>query len=221
MKYRSESILLLACAALVSACGGPDGDNSEAPSPEAAEQDAAGPASNDMPDTAPAETGEASADHEEEDDDHAHEAAEGGRLESHEHGHAMLAVTLQDSMLSVSFEAPLSSLGAPEDPQNAEDEARIEAVLEDFRNDETIISLQGDAGCEIVSTSTGTRLVSGHGEMQLDYDFDCENAGGLEGVRFGGFDQYPALLSIEAVFVSDTQQMATELSAASPELKIQ
>ena len=212
MKYRSESILLLACAALVSACGGPDGDNSEAPSPGAAEQDAAGPASNDMPDTAP---------HEEADDDHAHEAAEGGRLESHEHGHAMLAVTLQDSMLSVSFEAPLSSLGAPEDPQNAEDEAKIEAVLEDFRNDETIISLQGDAGCEIVSTSTGTRLVSGHGEMQLDYDFDCENAGGLEGVRFGGFDQYPALLSIEAVFVSDTQQMATELSAASPELKIQ
>ena len=70
----------------------------------------------------------------------------------------MLAVTLQDSMLSVSFEAPLSSLGAPEDPQNAEDEARIEAMLEDFRNDETIISLQGDAGCEIVSTSTGTAI---------------------------------------------------------------
>ena len=223
MKYLRESFIPLACAALVTACSGPETGPDAPASDEAEEQgEVSVPSEETSAGSVIEEHSDEDHDHEEdhEDEDHAHTDADGARLESHVHGEGMLAVTVQGNMLDVLFDAPLTSLGAPENPQSEEDEAQIEAVTEAVRNDEDLITLEGDAGCEVVSISSGTRIVSGHGELQLAYYFDCENIDALEGVRFGGFEQYPALEHIDAVFVSDTQQSAAELSAGAPILEI-
>ncbi|QYJ02128.1 DUF2796 domain-containing protein [Thalassovita mediterranea] len=142
------------------------------------------------------------------------------RLGSHTHGHAMLAVTRQGSSISVSLEAPLSAFGVTENPQTEEDRAAIEAIRNDLTNDANLVELRGNVSCDISSKGMATRVANGHGELQMETSYSCQNADALQAIRFGGFGTYPALSEVEAVYVSDTEQAAGNLTRTNPELRI-
>lgn len=231
MKYCSASFIVLASAALLTACGGEAGsDVPEAQDPDGAEVSL----EEDTTEVVMAD-GEATEivaetedhDHEEHDhgeeahDDHDHASDEpAARLGSHQHGNAMLAVTVQSSTISISFDAPLASFGAPESPQTDEDQAEIEAVQETLRDETNIVSLVGDVGCDLVSRSMSTRLANGHGELQTSAEYSCADVGALEAIRVVAFSAYPTLTEVEAVYVSDVTQNSAELTRANPELRI-
>jgi hypothetical protein len=239
MKYCSASFIVLASAALLTACGGEAGsDVPEAQDPDGAEVSL----EEDTTEVVMAD-GEATEnvavtedyDHEEHDhgeethddhgeethDDHDHASDEpAARLGSHQHGNAMLAVTVQNSTISISFDAPLASFGAPESPQTDEDQAEIEAVQETLRDETNIVSLVGDVGCDLVSRSMSTRLANGHGELQTSAEYNCADVGALEAIRVVAFSAYPTLTEVEAVYVSDVTQSSAELTRANPELRI-
>ena len=233
MKYCSASFIVLASAALLTACGGENGSEALGPQETAeteisVEEEATEVAMVDgEPDEMVAET-----------EDNAHEeraSAEGDhkdhdrdpsadkptvRLGSHQHGYAMLAVTVQNSTISISFDAPLASFGAPESPQSDEDQAKIEAVKETLRDETNIVNLVGDVGCDLVSRSMSTRLANGHGELQAPAEYDCADVGALEAIRVVAFNAYPTLSEVEAVYVSDVTQNSAELTRSNPELRI-
>lgn len=231
MKYCSASFIVLASAALLTACGGEAGsDVPEAQDPDGAEVSL----EEDTTEVVMAD-GEATEivaetedhDHEEHDhgeeahDDHDHASDEpAARLGSHQHGNAMLAVTVQNSTISISFDAPLASFGAPESPQTDEDQAEIEAVQETLRDETNIVNLVGDVGCDLVSRSMSTRLANGHGELQTSAEYNCADVGALEAIRVVAFNAYPTLTEVEAVYVSDVTQNSAELTRANPELRI-
>lgn len=219
MKYRSEMTAALASMALLAACGGPETDEVEAPEPATTEEPAAQEEA--MPEIISEPMPEVSEEPASSAQTPTPDAPPpSARLDSHVHGHGTLVVTAQNGMIGVSLEAPLSAFGLTEDPQTEEDRAAIEAVRNDLTNNANLISFSGGVSCDISSKSMATRLASGHGELQMDYSFVCQNAEALSAVRFGGFGMYPALSEIDAVYVSDTKQTTAELTPASPELRI-
>lgn len=219
MKYRSELFLALASAALLAACGGADTEEVEVSEPPADETLL--PQEEEMPDVVTEPMPEVSEEPASSAQTPTPDAPPpSARLDSHVHGHGTLVVTAQNGMIGVSLEAPLSAFGLTEDPQTEEDRAAIEAVRNDLTNNANLITFSGGVSCDISSKSMATRLASGHGELQMDYSFVCQNAEALSAVRFGGFGMYPALSEIDAVYVSDTKQTTAELTPASPELRI-
>jgi hypothetical protein len=215
MTFRTGVFLSVATLALAAACGGPDTQEPLSAESETVEVEAnSDPASPEDMDPASGE-----------DDSHvagtrAADTPAPDRLDAHEHGHATLAVTVQDDTLVAAFDAPLASFGVTEDPQTREDEAEIEALEIAFGDETQIITLGGDVGCRVNSRSTGTRITSGHGELQIEYSYSCNDIDALKSIRLNAFEAYPALSQIDAIYVSDTDQIAAELSGGAPEMKV-
>lgn len=234
MKYCSASFIVLASAALLTACGGENGSEALDPQETAQAEISVEEETTEvaMVDDGTAETvvkadihehdEDHSSDHNHDDDVHDDDQSgdEPARLGTHQHGNAMLAVTVQNSTISIAFDAPLASFGAPESPQTDEDQAKIEAVQERLRDETNIVSLIGDVGCDLVSRSMSTRLANGHGELQTSAEYDCADASALEAIRVVAFNAYPTLTEVEAVYVSDVTQNSAELTPAKPELRI-
>ena len=234
MKYCSASFIVLASAALLTACGGENGSEALDPQETAEteisveEETTEVTMVDDGTDETVAEADihehdeDHSGDHDRDDEDHDYNQSgdEPARLGAHQHGNAMLAVTVQNNTISISFDAPLASFGAPESPQTDEDQAKIEAVQERLRDETNIVSLIGDVGCDLVSRSMSTRLANGHGELQTSAEYDCADVDALEAIRVVAFNAYPTLTEVEAVYVSDVTQNSADLTPANPELRI-
>lgn len=142
------------------------------------------------------------------------------RLGAHQHGAASLAVTVQGTELTISFDAPLSSLGAPESPQSDEDRAKIDALKESLLDWNRLVVVEGAERCDLYSRSSSTRIANDHGDIQTEYAFQCLDSGSFRSVRFTGFQTYPALEAVDAVFVSDMGQSAGELTPSNPILAL-
>ena len=190
---RPTCLLFASTLALIAACGGSEpAAQDESASPGAAVEETssanAGDAEASPTEAEPAETHAES-----------HDAGASERLGTHEHGAGSLAVTVQGKTLTVSFETPLASLGLPEDPQNDEDRAAIEAVQNAFSEDTAIVSLDGNVGCNAFSRSSSSHISNGHGELQVEYNYECSSPDALKSVRFAAFETYPGLAENEAV----------------------
>lgn len=213
MTTRATTVSILAALAVLAACNSGEPDAAAPPSSEAemepvVEEADSEPAEDQAANGAPAA------------DNPAADVATIERLEAHEHGAATLAVTVQGGDLAITFDAPLSSLGVSENPQTEEDKAQIEALKTALQDWTRLVTVEGSDSCSLYARSTSTRIANGHGEVEAEYAFACEDTGALRSVRFTGFEAYPALADVDAVYVSDTAQKAGELTPSSPVLDL-
>ena len=201
------------CAAVLAgltACDGP---------PDAVTKDVAGPGS-----AAPAEPPDAPAP-----DASAETAApqagqtgpSGPRLEAHEHGRATLAAAVDADRITFSFEAPLASLiGFEHAPETDEQQAALNDLEEAFVLPGNMVSINSEARCLPLMTSSGTHRSEGLAALEVEHTYTCEAPGRVERIEFLMMDDYPALETIEAVFLSDTSQSAGEMSQDDPVLRV-
>ncbi len=211
MTTRATTVSMLAALGFLAACNSGDPDAEAPPSSEAETE------------TVLEETGSEQAEDQAANgvpaaDAPATDVATIERLEAHVHGAATLAVTVQGDDLAITFDSPLSSLGVPEDPQTEEDRAQIEALKTSLRDWTRLVTVEGSDSCNLYALSTSTRIANGHGEVEAEYAFTCDDTGALRSVRFTGFEAYPALADVDAIYVSDTTQKAGELTPSSPVL---
>jgi len=68
------------------------------------------------------------------------------------------------------------------------------------------------AACLPMMTTSGTHMSGDHGALEVEHVYTCEKPGDITRIDFLMMGDYPDLHSIEAVFVSDTAQIAGELS---------
>jgi hypothetical protein len=154
-------------------------------------------------------------------DDHDHENEGGGRLEAHVHGHATLAAALDGNELTFTFEAPLASLvGFEHEPQTEEQVAALEALKDVYVVPGAMVAVNASANCLPVMTTSGTHLSGDHGALEAEHVYTCNDPSKIETVEFLLMGDYPALESIDAVFLSDTGQSAAELTPGNPSLKV-
>lgn len=173
-------------------------------------KDMAGPAGNqvaDTPATAPETAGTETV------EPRPAEPAAHGRLEAHEHGRAVLAAAVDGNELTFTFEAPLASMvGFEHEPETEEEQAAIDALKDDFVVPGNMVSINREAACLPMMTTSGTHMTGDHGALEVEHVYTCEEPGDITRIDFLMMGDYPDLHSIEAVFVSDTAQIAGELS---------
>lgn len=158
--------------------------------------------------------------HEDEHEDHdEHEDRHGG--EAHLHGHAELAVSVEGDRLTVTFESPLDSLiGFEHEPTNDAQIAELEALQDTFSEPAVLLSLPERARCEANSISSGTRYSGDHGSLMVEQDFICRNINRITQLDVTVFATFLQIEHVDTVFLSDTNQVAKELSPAQPTLDL-
>ena len=154
-------------------------------------------------------------------DDHAHEAPSGERLAAHEHGAGILAAALDGSQLTFTFEAPLASLvGFEHAPETDEQSTALAALKDAFVRPDAMVAVNAAAECLPQMTTSGTHMSGGHGALEVEHVYTCAKPGRITSIEFLMMEDYPALETIDAVFLSDARQSAGMLTASSPVLAV-
>ncbi|WP_300391308.1 DUF2796 domain-containing protein [Henriciella sp.] len=208
---------LLAACFLAAACDPqPDATSKEMTGPQGASsatQDVAGTGT--QPDAA--QPGEAGHDGTAE----ANHPEAGSRLEAHVHGHAELAVAVDGDEVTLTFEAPLMSLvGFEHEAQTDEQDAALQEVKDTFTVPGSMVAFNREAACLPLMTTSGTHMTGDHGGLEVEHVYTCDAPDKIRTIEFLLMDRYPNLQAIGAVYLSETSQVATELSPGNPVLKV-
>ncbi|MEO1641891.1 MAG: DUF2796 domain-containing protein [Pseudomonadota bacterium] len=149
-------------------------------------------------------------DHDHEGDDHDHE--HDGVGEAHVHGKGEMAITLDGTTLTVSFESPLASFASFEhEPETPEQRQELQDVRAGFMRVSRNVAINGQAGCEFNTREVAFRHTGDHGSVMVDYGFECATPEELTSVRLRTFDEYPGLETVDVVFLSGDEQKAKTL----------
>lgn len=161
-------------------------------------------------------------DHDHADEDsHDHHDHDHGVGEAHVHGAGEMAIVLDGATLTVSFESPLASFASFEhEPKTPEQEAELQAVNTVLMQPSSMITLNNEAGCASTSQGVSFRHSGDHGSIMVDYAFDCASAGDLSAVDLKVFAAYPALETVDVVFLNGADQTAKTLSASDARLSL-
>ena len=152
-------------------------------------------------------------------DGHDHDTAE--RLAAHTPGSGMLAAALDGAQLTITFEAPLASMVGFEHEADTDAEAEALDALEDaFVRPGEMVSINTAAECLPQMTTSGTQMSGGHGELQVEHVYSCGKPNLIDSIEFLLMANYPALETIDAIFLSATDQVAGTLTQSNPMLQV-
>ena len=152
------------------------------------------------------------------DHDHDHDHGVG---EAHVHGAGEMAIALDGGSLSVSFESPLASFASFEhEPKTPEQEAELQGVRDAFMQVSGVIALNSEAGCTSTSQDVAFRHSGDHGSIMADYVFDCTAADSLNSAELQLFGAYPALETVNVIFLNGADQTAKKLTADDSSLSL-
>ncbi|MEM7111205.1 MAG: DUF2796 domain-containing protein [Chloroflexota bacterium] len=168
--------------------------------------------------------GEHDGEHDDEhDDEHNNDEHENERREhgAHEHGVAFLTIAWSGNELAIDLETPaFNVLGFEYAPTSEEEKALLAesvAVLEAG----ALLQLSPGADCTVTSaaveTELGEKVAEGetHSDIDVAYTVQCQNPDNLEILDASDlFARFPNFAELDVQWVSDTQQSATELTAA-------
>ncbi|MEM5515460.1 DUF2796 domain-containing protein [Henriciella sp. AS95] len=179
---------------------------------------------------APAATDEASEDTEAADADMdrtlppegtANDPSQSERMEAHVHGSGTLAAGVDGDALTITFEAPLMSLiGFEHEAETDEQTEAINALKDAFTVPGGMVEINRESGCLPLMTTTETHFANGHADLDVEHVYTCENADEISRIDFIKMADYPGLETIDAVFVSDTDQVAGELTQSNSVLEL-
>ncbi|MEM7492764.1 MAG: DUF2796 domain-containing protein [Pseudomonadota bacterium] len=145
---------------------------------------------------------------------HDHDHDHSGVGEAHVHGKGDLAATLDGTTLSVSFESPLASFASFEhEPKTNEQREELTSVETAFMDVSSNVVVNTEAACDVTSREVGFRHSGDHGSVSMTYTFECAAPEALSSLSFTTFSAYPALESVDAVFLTDASQSAKTLTA--------
>ncbi len=213
LKHSASLKLFLAviAAGAIVACGQRD----PAPKDEAHVAADAGAAPQPAATVTDADKVESAASHEEHDrhdqhDEHDHQDASGAG-HAHVHGVAELMLTREGDSFIAELETPLANFGIAESgdgPGQALDGALAR-----------LVTLEG-GNCVAGPPNLELDRSGGHAEGHVRLSWTCAQPGDVAAMRFSAFREFPGFEKVDAVFLSDTAQIAATLTPQEPELRI-
>lgn len=181
-------------AALLAACGGPKPEPIPAPEPVVEAPPEVTP---------PAETPE--------DEDHAHEDEETAGGAPHVHGLAELAISREGNRYLGELVSPMANLGLSES-----DGTYTDVVIAELSG---VVELEGGT-CDAAVPHPMTNNEGGHTDSVIHFAWTCAKPDDVRAIRFAGFEAFPAFETVSTVYLTDTNQIAGDLTPASPELSL-
>ncbi len=147
--------------------------------------------------------------HAEHGDDDDHDDRAGG--EAHVHGHAELAVSVEQNTLSISLEAPLDNFGLPESQTTVDDDTPY--------TDGIVTLIGGD--CTRDGAGVALRSNGDHGSMTVDLTYTCTAGAMADAIDVTAFGNFAGFEEIDAVALTDSGQSAAALTRSSTRLDLQ
>lgn len=149
-------------------------------------------------------------DHDGEDEHEDHDDHDHAGGEAHVHGLSELAASLDGSTLSVSVEGALANFGLDETLRTIDDPTP-------YANG-TVAIIGGD--CAPEASSVGVRAVGDHGNLMIDLTYACASPDNIEAIDVTGFASFAGFEQVDAVFLSDTGQVAESLTGSDTRLDL-
>lgn len=193
------SLLSAAACLVLAACGGSQPE--PVPAPEPVIEDVAEP---EQPATPEAEDHD---DHEAH--DHDEEESAGGT--AHVHGLADLALSREGSRFEAELISPLANFGLSE-----ADGVFTDVVLAELSG---LIELDG-GNCTPSVPEAEVDTSSGHTDGHVHAVWTCASPDAVTALRFAGFTAFPSFETVNAIYVTDTDQKAGKLTPSAPELSL-
>lgn len=181
-------------SAVLAACGGPKPEPIPAPEPVVEAPPAAPPA---------VEPQEA--------DDHAHEGEETAGGVAHVHGLGELAISREGNRYLGELVSPMANFGLPES-----DGTYTDVVIAELSG---VVELEGGT-CDAAVPHPMTNNEGGHTDSIIHFAWTCAKPDDVRAIRFAGFEAFPAFETVSTIYLTSTNQIAGDLTPASPELSL-
>lgn len=172
-------------------------------------------------------------DHDDHDHDHDHDHHSHG---AHVHGAWELFAALDGAQLSVTLKGPIVDiLGFEAAPANDQERQAVAALADRLKAVEVMLSLDRRADCDLsapVAVALPESFSSEHADhahgdhdihdsdVELTYGFVCQSPARLGAITMTGFEAFPGIETVDAVFLSDGKQAARRLERRSQVLQI-
>lgn len=157
------------------------------------------------------EDGEAHAEDEHDDhDDHAHDDDDHAGGEAHVHGVSELAASVDGTSLSISIEGALANFDLDETLRTLDDATPY--------TDGVVTVIGGD--CKRDSANADIRPIGDHGNLTVDLTYTCGTIADVAAIEVTGFQSFAGFEEVNAVFLTDTRQVAETLTDSDTRLDI-
>lgn len=140
-------------------------------------------------------------------DDHDHDHAGG---EAHVHGLSDLAASLDGAVLSINVEGALANFDLDESLRTLDDTTPY--------TDGTVAIIGGE--CSQTSASASIRPIGDHGNLVIDWTYECADVGAIEAIDVIGFQSFGGFEEVNAVFLTGTDQTAETLTVSDTRLDL-
>jgi hypothetical protein len=144
-------------------------------------------------------------DHDHDDHDHAHAGGE-----AHVHGLSDLAASLDGAVLSINVEGALANFDLDESLRTLDDTTAY--------TDGTVAIIGGE--CSQTSAAASVRPIGDHGNLVIDWTYECADAGAIEAIDVIGFQSFAGFAEVNAIFLTGTDQTAETLTVSDTRLDL-
>ncbi|MEO1305006.1 MAG: DUF2796 domain-containing protein [Pseudomonadota bacterium] len=154
-------------------------------------------------------------DHDHSHDEDAHDHADGedhdhAGGEAHVHGLSELAASLEGETLSVSIEGAMANFDLDETLRTLDDTTPYSTGTVDI--------VGGD--CTMSASDVSIRPISTHGNLIVDLTYTCAAPGSIEAINVTGFESFAGFEQVNAVFLTETGQVAETLTESDTRLDL-
>jgi hypothetical protein len=142
---------------------------------------------------------------------------------AHEHGAAHLNIVVEGQQLMISMESPLDSIvGFERAPRNAAERAQVEAAVSRLQAADKLFKIEASAACRLAKTTLLAPVLgvgvtapvadkTGHGDLDAEFVFECQDTSKLRHIELGLFDAFPHMKRIAVQAVTPAGQIKRTL----------
>ena len=146
---------------------------------------------------------------------------------AHEHGAVKLNVTVEGKQLTIALESPLDGIvGFERAPKNAAEKAKVDAAVAQLQAAEKLFKVDAAAACTLSKTTLMAPVIgvgvatpvadkSGHGDLDGEFIFECQDTSKVRQIDVALFGTFPNMKRIDVQAATPAGQIKRTLRRGS------
>ena len=146
---------------------------------------------------------------------------------AHEHGAVKLNVTVEGKQLTIALESPLDGIvGFERAPKTPDEKAKVDAAVAQLQAAEKLFKVDAAAACTLSKTTLMAPVIgvgvaapvadkTGHGDLDGEFVFECQDTSKLRQIDVGLFDAFPGMKRIDVQAATPAGQIKRTLRRGS------
>jgi len=160
-----------------------------------------------------------------------HDKDEHRQHSSHEHGAALLNISIEGTSLNIEFESPaMNIIGFEHAPKNTKQKQAVKQAAIDLKNAEKLFDIPAAAQCSLTKADVESPLLEEkneeheqhkdekqketHNEFHANYTFECKQISALKNINVLLFKKFRATNEIRVQLITNDSQTVKKLTAS-------